>query len=80
MIPDAVARYRGLCQYFYFRDPGACAPGFMLSPASRAFNSDVVVQTIAPDYATYAEKLATGADSILALPCPAQQLLDAFIN
>src|SRR5678816_2336228 len=32
---NAVARYRGLCHYF-FCDPGACAPGFMLSPASRA--------------------------------------------
>lgn len=29
-------------------------------------SSDIVVQQIAPDYATYAEKLAAGADSILA--------------
>lgn len=28
--------------------------------------SDIVIQTIAPDYATYAEKLAAGADSVLA--------------
>lgn len=29
-------------------------------------SSDPVIQTIAPDYATYAEKLAAGADSVLA--------------
>jgi ubiquinone/menaquinone biosynthesis C-methylase UbiE len=34
-------------------------------------SSDVVVQTIAPDYATYAEKLAAGADSVLAQLSPA---------
>jgi ubiquinone/menaquinone biosynthesis C-methylase UbiE len=34
-------------------------------------SSEVVVQTIAPDYATYAEKLAAGADSVLAQLSPA---------
>ena len=34
-------------------------------------NSDIVIQTIAPDYATYAEKLAAGADSVLAQLSPA---------
>jgi len=34
-------------------------------------SSDVVVQTIAPDYATYAEKLAAGADSVLSQLSPA---------
>jgi ubiquinone/menaquinone biosynthesis C-methylase UbiE len=34
-------------------------------------NSDVVIQTIAPDYATYAEKIAAGADSVLAQLSPA---------
>jgi ubiquinone/menaquinone biosynthesis C-methylase UbiE len=33
-------------------------------------NSDLVIQTIAPDYATYAEKLAAGADSVLAQLSP----------
>jgi len=32
--------------------------------------SDLIVQTIAPDYATYAEKLAAGADSVLAQLSP----------
>jgi ubiquinone/menaquinone biosynthesis C-methylase UbiE len=34
-------------------------------------NFDVILQTIAPDYATYAEKLAAGADSVLAQLSPA---------
>jgi len=34
-------------------------------------SSDIVVQTIAPDYATYAEKLAAGGDSVLAQLSPA---------
>lgn len=34
-------------------------------------NSDVVTQQIAPDYATYAEKLSAGADSVLAQLSPA---------
>ena len=34
-------------------------------------SSDVIIQTIAPDYATYAEKLAAGADSVLAQLSPA---------
>ena len=33
--------------------------------------ADVVIQQIAPDYATYAEKLAAGADSVLAQLSPA---------
>jgi len=33
-------------------------------------SSDIVIQTIAPDYATYAEKLAAGADSVLAQLSP----------
>jgi len=31
---------------------------------------DIVTQKIAPDYATYAEKLAAGADSVLAQLSP----------
>lgn len=34
-------------------------------------SSEVVVQTIAPDYVTYAEKLAAGADSVLSQLSPA---------
>jgi len=34
----AVARFTGSTPYFYY-DPGACAPGFMPSPASRALSS-----------------------------------------
>lgn len=33
-------------------------------------SSDLVIQTIAPDYAVYAEKLAAGADSVLAQLSP----------
>jgi len=32
---EAVARFAG-SNYLLRPDPGACAPGFMLSPASRA--------------------------------------------
>ncbi|HET6891728.1 MAG TPA: class I SAM-dependent methyltransferase, partial [Pyrinomonadaceae bacterium] len=35
-----------------------------------AVNSSVVIQKIAPDYATYAEKLSAGADSVLAQLSP----------
>lgn len=35
-------------------------------------SSDVIVQEIAPDYTTYAEKLAAGADSVLAQLSPAE--------
>jgi hypothetical protein len=34
--PRAVAPLRGLERIYLRRDPGACAPGFMLSPASQA--------------------------------------------
>jgi len=34
-------------------------------------SSEIVIQTIAPDYATYAEKLAAGADSVLSQLSPA---------
>ena len=34
--------------------------------------SDVIIQQIAPDYATYAEKLAAGADSVLAQLSPGE--------
>ncbi|HYV83166.1 MAG TPA: hypothetical protein VE931_06620 [Pyrinomonadaceae bacterium] len=37
MIPDAVARFAGSTWFFTF-DPGARAPGFMLTPASQAKN------------------------------------------
>lgn len=42
---------------------------------------DVVTQTIAPDYATYAEKLSAGADSVLAQLSPSefQAGLDALL-
>ena len=33
-------------------------------------SSDIIIQTIAPDYAVYAEKLAAGADSVLAQLSP----------
>jgi len=34
-------------------------------------NSDIIIQTIAPNYATYADKLAAGADSVLSQLSPA---------
>jgi ubiquinone/menaquinone biosynthesis C-methylase UbiE len=36
------------------------------SAGFRCVSSDVIVQQIAPDYATYVEKLSAGADSVLA--------------
>lgn len=41
------------------------------SAGFRTVSSDIVIQQIAPDYATYAEKLSAGADSVLAQLSPA---------
>ena len=40
MLRKAVARLRGL-ERFGRTDPGACAPGFMLAPASQANRDDL---------------------------------------
>lgn len=40
------------------------------SAGFRTINSDIVIQQIAPDAATYAEKLSAGADSVLARLSP----------
>jgi len=39
----AVARFAGY-DTFFLRDPGACAPGFMLAPASQAKTTNAVQQ------------------------------------
>src|SRR5215217_5260449 len=49
----AVARFAGLHVFFFAFDPGACAPGFMLSPASRAKQPHAVAVGFAPKRASH---------------------------
>jgi ubiquinone/menaquinone biosynthesis C-methylase UbiE len=50
---------------------GACAREVFESAGFSTVSADLIIQKIAPDYATYAEKLLAGADSVLAQLSPA---------